>query len=423
MANPPVWAIIFWGLLTFSLLVVIHEGGHFFAARRFGIRVHEFMLGLPGPSLKWRSKKSGTYYGATAIPLGGYVRIAGMEPGAEDELLGSALKVAAEAGTVDADRLADALQIGHDRAVSLLVTLDDWGSIEKDPAEQGRYRALVTADPDTDSAELLSSERIHTYRGLKTWQRVTVLSMGVLMNLITAILLFTVTLSVFGIPEATLRIDTVEKASPAARAGLKAGDVIAAIDGAKVKDWQAFLTDLGKRKPGDTIRLTVSRSRTPVTVTAILAESAKRPFLGVRAKVENVRPDPLAALGMSLQWTGLVFVGVAQFFNPATFQQSVQGARSVVGISVETARAASAGALQYVWIVALLSLSLGVVNILPIPPLDGGKIAMELVERVMRKPIPRAVSLGVSLVGALLLFSLIGYLMFSDVARMVAGRG
>jgi regulator of sigma E protease len=69
----------------------------------------------------------------------------------------------------------------------------------------------------------------------------------------------------------------------------------------------------------------------------------------------------------------------------------------------------------------LLSLSLGVVNILPIPPLDGGKIAMELIERVMRKPIPRAVSLGVSLVGAVLLFSLIGYLMFSDVARIVAG--
>ena len=87
------------------ILVVIHEGGHFLAARVFGVKVHEFMIGLPGPAFRFQGKR--TTYGVTAIPLGGYVRIAGMEPGPEDPLLGPALAASSPAtATMDADRLA-----------------------------------------------------------------------------------------------------------------------------------------------------------------------------------------------------------------------------------------------------------------------------------------------------------------------------
>ncbi len=419
--NPPVIAIVFWGLVTFSLLVVIHEGGHFFAARFFGVRVHEFMLGLPGPSLKWRSKKTGTAYGVTAIPLGGYVRIAGMEPGAEDELLGPALKTVAVAGSLDAADLAETLHVPHDRAMALLNTLDDWNSIEHDPGSEGSYRTLVQADAGTDPAQLIDRERTSTYRGLKTWQRITVLAMGVLMNLVTAIVIFTVTLSAFGYQQPSLKLDTVEPATPALLAGLRAGDRLTSFDGQKVADWQSMLVHIEKSRPGQTVTIGYIRNGTPGVARATLAEHNGKPYLGVKASIENVRLSVWAALGQSFVWTGLVFVAIAQFFNPATFQQSLQGARSVVGISVETARAASAGALPYAWIVALLSLSLGVMNILPIPPLDGGKIAVEIVERLIHRPLPRAVSLGLSLAGAVLLFSLIGYLMYADVVRIVTG--
>ena len=73
-----VLADIFWFIVTFSILVVLHEGGHFLVARAFGVYVHEFMIGLPGPALRFHGKK--TDYGITAVPLGGYVRISGMEP-------------------------------------------------------------------------------------------------------------------------------------------------------------------------------------------------------------------------------------------------------------------------------------------------------------------------------------------------------
>jgi len=180
------------------------------------------------------------------------------------------------------------------------------------------------------------------------------------------------------------------------------------------------------KKPGDSATVSYLRHGTSDTATVVLAshKQGRVPFLGVVSQEAQYRPNVVKATELSFQWTGLVFVAVVQFFNPSTFATSVQGARSVVGISVETARAASAGVADYLYIVALLSLSLGVMNILPIPPLDGGKITMELIERGMRRPIPRAVSLGISLVGAALLFSLIGYLMYSDVVRyVITGTG
>ncbi len=114
----------------------------------------------------------------------------------------------------------------------------------------------------------------------------------------------------------------------------------------------------------------------------------------------------------------MVFATIfGMFFNADLFRQTLAGSRSVVGLSVEVARAAAAGPLDYAWWIALLSLSLGVMNVLPIPPLDGGKIVMEILEKIMGRPIERRLAVAVSLVGALVLFSFIGYVMYADVMR------
>ncbi len=97
----------------------------------------------------------------------------------------------------------------------------------------------------------------------------------------------------------------------------------------------------------------------------------------------------------------------------------MEGARGVIGISVEVAEAVRNGPLDYAWLIALLSLSLGVMNILPIPPLDGGKVLLEIIERVKGSPIPRNVVMGISMAGVLVLFSFIGYVMYADVMRYV----
>lgn len=417
-----VFSAILWGIPTFSLLVVLHEGGHFAVARAFGLKVHEFMLGLPGPALKYRGKK--TTYGITAVPLGGYVRIAGMEPGVEDPLMADALAYITRLGSGNSAGLSYALDIDARRADTLLATLADWGAIGYADRDRSTYVALAEPDAAENAGALLDEVRRHTYRGLPTWKRIALLSAGVIVNLIAALLVFVIMLTAVGTPAQSLTLAGVLADGPAAKAGVAAGDVLVAIDGARLPDWQALLDALAKRKPGQRMSVTYAHGSTQRTVVVVLGTNERGGArLGVEASLVNVRSSVPEAVKQSLTWIGMVFQAIAGFFNPSTFQTTVSQSSSIVGASVEVARAAEAGWLYYTWIVALLSLSLGVINVLPIPPLDGGKIALEIIERIAGRPLPRNVSLSISAAGALMLFALIGYLMYSDILRYVVRGG
>lgn len=412
---------LFWGVVTFSLLVVIHEGGHFLAARLFGVKVHEFMVGLPGPAIRFHGRK--TTYGVTAIPLGGYVRIAGMEPGPEEPLLGPALAVVTRYCTADAARVALELGIDDADAERLLVTLADWDALEPVAADDTAYRSRFAERDAEDPAGLLDQARSVTYRALPTWKRVVVLSAGVVLNLLTAVLVFTLVLTAFGRPEPTLTVAEVSKGSGAAEAGLETGDRMVSIDGDRISEWDDVTRAVSKHEPGDEVVVVVEREGESVTLEAVLGArpDTDLPMLGVGPDFRQVRLGLFAALAESISYIGLTFVAILGFFNPETFAASIGGASSVIGASYVAAQAAESGPIDYAAIVALLSLSLGAINVLPIPPLDGGKIAVELLERVAHRQLPRKLSLGLSATGALLLFALIGYLMYADVVRFIVG--
>jgi regulator of sigma E protease len=142
-------------------------------------------------------------------------------------------------------------------------------------------------------------------------------------------------------------------------------------------------------------------------------------LLGVSPSLE--KPTLWQALAESVSYIWLTFAAVAQFFNPATASQALSQSSSIIGASYIAADAARTSALNYAAIVAMLSLSLGVINIFPIPPLDGGKVVIELLERFSGRQLPRRFALGLSAAGAMLLLGLIVYLMYSDVLRYVLG--
>jgi regulator of sigma E protease len=406
--------IVIWGIITFSILVVFHEMGHLLAARAFGVKVHEFMVGLPGPAIRFHTKNMA--WGVTAIPLGGYVRISGMEPGAEDELLGAALVFLRDSGPSDAAGLAGHLGVSDERASAIAATLVDWKAVADDGE---RYSLALDGDlGGLEVAGMADRARSTTYRGQSTWKRVVILAAGVVTNLAVAILTFTIVLSVWGYLDLTTTVDTVAEGTPAATADIRPGDTLLALDDTPIDGWDTFQLLMSRTNPGQSVILTVDRDGAVLDLPLVLGEKDGHGYVGVGPTAIPVRPNVLESLRESVRFTGLVFRAIVDLFNPATFSSSVQGVRGPVGISIMAAEAAAAGPLSYAGLIAMLSLSLGIMNILPLPPLDGGKIILEIVERILGRPIDRAVALGLSAVGAVLLFSLIGYIMYADIARI-----
>ncbi len=411
---------LFWGVITFSLIVVIHEGGHFLTARMFGVKVHEFMVGLPGPAIRFRGKK--TTYGVTAIPLGGYVRIAGMDPGPEDPRLAEVLASLTRVGTANAIEVSTVTGFDSGDADRMLITLADWDALVQSPDDEYTYVSRFTPEEASDPTALLDKARSVTYRALPTWKRVVVLSAGVVLNLVTAIAVFTFVLSVFGYLQETTFVGGVNPGSGAQAAGIRADDRLVSFDGVPIGEWADLTREVTVREAGDVVLVTVERNGKLLDLTATLGARPEGPgaLLGVQTRVEQVHPNVAEALVQSVSYIGLTFKAIAGFFNPSTFQQSISQSSSVIGASYIAAEAARTGPLDYAAIVAVLSLSLGVINILPIPPLDGGKVAIEIVEKLRGKPLSRNLSLGLSASGAVLLFALIGYLMYADVVRFIA---
>ncbi|MCL2503874.1 MAG: site-2 protease family protein [Coriobacteriia bacterium] len=409
-------AALLWGIVTFSLLILIHEGGHFLAARFFGRKVHEFMVGLPGPALRFHGKK--TTYGITAIPFGGYVRVAGMEPGPEDPLLGPVLAAITRHGSATAAQIALELDLDEEEVEGALVILADWDALEQPSKKDGGiFHARFDPGLANDPGALLDQARSVTYRALPVWKRTTMLCAGPAVNLIVAVLVFTVVVSSYGV--LTTKISEVASGSAAEEAGIVAQDRITRIGDKKIGSWNSLVTEVAKYDAGESIDVGYERDGATKTVKVALKENpeTKTGFLGVSPSLE--KPTLVQALAESMSYVGLTFSAVLQFFNPRTAGAALSQSSSVIGASYMAAGAARQGALQYASLVAMLSLSLGVVNVFPIPPLDGGKIAIEVVQRFRKRELPRNLTLGLSAAGAVLLFALIGYLVCADIVKYI----
>ena len=414
---------VIWGLITLSVVVFLHEGGHFLAARLFGVRVHEFMLGLPGPKLSFQ--RGDTRYGVTAIPFGGYTKTAGMDGDVHNPHLQSVLvSVTQEGAPVTAAQVAERCQIAEDEAALVLDTLVDWYALTYD-AEQQTWTSVFGAEQAADADALFAKAKEHTYLGLPFWKRAVVLLAGILVNVVFAIIVFTVVLSVWGQMTYRGKVNPVAK-GPAAAAGLKAGDVITRVNSTKVVSFDDITKALAHLRPGDKVTVVYTspgkgasaREQTKI-VLGHNPQDKSVGYLGVEAVAEQVPLSVPHALGQSFSFVKLTVQGILGFFTPGKFTQSVNNSASIVGISVIAAEVAKTSALDYAQLVAAISLSLGLMNLLPIPPLDGGKVIIEGIERLRRKPLSLKANAGVSAVGLLLLVTFMIYVMGHDIFRIV----
>lgn len=356
--------MIVYAVLVLGFLVFIHEGGHYLASRMFGVRVTEFMLGLPGPSIGFT--KWGTKFGVTPILLGGYARVCGMEPGEMKPHLKEVLAALYRRGTANMEDIALDCGISDEAAYDALEELVEWGSIAgpKKSDEYNTYRAplvvpskkqraggmeayeLGQARAVSDEQALFDSEYSQQYRSLPFWKRSVILVAGVFVNLLFAMVMFVILYSIIGF------------------------------------DMQNTQTGV----------------------------------------VQHYTVTPLQAVQAGFSYIGMVVQAVVNLFNPVTAAETISQSTSVVGIAVMSKDAAAQGIVSFLSFTAMISVSLGIMNLVPIPPLDGGRFVVEVFQKISRKEVsPRALN-NLSLAGLVLFMGFFLVMVNQDVQRFVFGN-
>jgi regulator of sigma E protease len=441
-------------LATLAVLVGVHEFGHFWVARRCGVKVLRFSIGFGKPLLRWRDSLD-TEYVIAAIPLGGYVKMldereGNVDPG-ELHLAFNRKPVLSRIAVVAAGPLANfvlaivaywALFMAGETGYAPVIGAVETGSVaEVAGLEPGQEIVSIDgrATPTWQAVSFRLLERIGDSGSILFSVRypdsdVVYESEGQLNRWLAGDdeprLLAGLGLTLFMPPIVPL-LDEIVPNSPAERAGLKAGDRILSTDGVPMELWENWV-DYVRSRPGERMSVLLQRDGrelelmlTPEESTTPEGEAIGRVGVGValpempESQRREFHRGPLEALGAGAQRTGEMVS-----FTANSMIKMVQGLISPKNLSgpitiakVATASAKS-GLESYIGFLALLSVSLGVLNLLPIPVLDGGHLLYYSIELVVGKPVPERVQMVGYQVGLLLVVSLMVFALYNDFSRL-----
>lgn len=372
-------------LLVLTFIVTIHELGHFLVARAFGVKIDRFSVGF-GRTLLGRTDRRGTEWRLAALPLGGYVKFS---------------------GDLDASSVPD----------------------EAGLAEL-RQRVIAEGGP--------GAERDY-FHFKPIWQRALIVAAGPAANFVLAMVLFTVLFSVVGERIMAPRVLQVTPGSPAAEAGFQPRDLILTVNGRPVVD-SSEVTRTVMMSAGDPLTFTVERAGAPVTLTATPERQLEEDQIAGRIRVARIglglgplvrsdysfrRLNPIEAFGKGVEtigstvattatYIGRIFVGKESgdlLNGPLGIAKAAGGVtQQAVSANPEPGWMAANLALTFLSFAALVSIGIGIVNLLPIPVLDGGHLLFYGYEAVARRPVPARVQevgyrVGLALLAGLMLFA------------------
>lgn len=389
---------VFIAIVGLAALVLIHEAGHFFAARAVGMTPRKFYLGFGPPLVK--RKRNGVEYGIAAIPLGGYVKIPGMNRPSPGDLAATLSEQQRLENRAELARLDAALARG-----------------DEDAARTALYE-LRHLEGQRMWEELESALAPDAYWRQKTWRRLVAIAAGPAVNLVFAVVLFSA-LFVVATTRSTNVVATTEQGSPAAAAGIRAGDRVVAVAGVPVRP--SDVAEHIRATDGRSFRLVVVRKGHRVTIGPLRAridQGAYRIGIAIEARTGPGESVPAAvgdALGLTWGVTRDTVTGIGHVFAG----QDTNHISSSVGIVRTSAQAWRLGLRDYLSVLGLISLALGVLNLIPVLPLDGGHIVMALVEKVRGRTFAQSVYVRYSIVG----LSLFAILMYFGLRNDLFGSG
>jgi regulator of sigma E protease len=403
-------------LAGLAFLILIHEAGHFFTALAVGMRPRRFYVGFP-PAIA-KTTRNGVEYGLGAIPLGGYVKIPGMHRPAPSDLdvhFGSALYEAPQL-LQPIERVKRPLAAGElDSARAALRELEEvLKTTQLSPSARRQANRGLSELDDALGAD--------AYWRQRTWRKLAVIAAGPLTNLVFAILLLAVVYMI-GIPsDPSRRVESVDPNTPAARIGLKPGDTIYAINQRLMRSFSDVRMEI-RTSGGRPLVVTVIRNDRQFTLPAakpILSSGTY--LLGFRPAVVHYKHyGPVAASRLAVGDAWVVTKTMGNWLLHVTSPKNRKQISTPVGIVRTSSEAVHSGYRDYFAILALISLSLALLNLLPLLPLDGGHIMFSLVEGVRGKAVGRAVYERVSMVGIALILFIYVIGLSNDVGRLTGG--
>jgi RIP metalloprotease rseP len=371
-------------LVIFGLLVFVHEFGHFFVAKKSGVLVREFSIGM-GPKL-FQTRRKKTSYTIRWLPLGGYVRLAGKDDISTIDPGTNVILVLDEKGKVvridasESDILISGIPVQVTKA-DLVKELTIQGYENGDESKECTYSVDHDATIiDNTGTELSIAPEDTQFQNAKIWQKISTNIAGPLMNIILGFVIFIIwSISTVG-PSTTTIARTLEH-SPASTV-LKKNDQIIAVNGKKVASFEDF--------------------------------SEKVYQIGIFAKSDERFSVKLArGWNMAVNTTGLIFKAVGNLIS----HFSLNKLSGPVGIYSQTSQVSKFGLSAVVVFLAMISINLGIMNLLPIPGLDGGKLLLNLVELIRGKPIPEEHETAVEIAGVVFLLILIILVTGNDIYR------
>ena len=345
--------------VALSILILVHEFGHFFAARKTGVKVEEFGLGLPPRMI---GKKIGeTIYSLNWLPIGGFCRLYG-------------------------------------------------------------------EDTVTDKSKPVSTR---SFAGKKPWQKLLIVLGGVLMNLVLAVAIFTMVYAIMGVPRETdqVRIIGVAPDSPAAEAGIKEGDVVKSIEGIEISQQETLVEELGKRK-GEEVSVVVLREGEEQGLKVMVRENPPEGQGSTGIIISNTVMEKVpwwqfykgigAGFKEAYFWGKIIFGGVFGMISSLFAGQVPQDVAGPIGMFQATSDIQrNQGLLAVIHFFGIISVNLAVVNILPFPALDGGRIIFVLYEMVSGRKVNERFEATINNVGMLMLLGLIFLITAGDILRIV----
>ena len=412
-------------LFVFSVIVIIHEFGHYYFAKKAGILVREFAIGM-GPKI-FQVRKGETVYTLRLLPIGGYVRMAGHDEDEQEIKPGMMITI-----ELDKENVVQKLNFDEHLIIENSVpfqieeadlhrsmTLSGYfvNSEEKVNLTVSKQATII----ESDGTEVVVAPIERQFNSASLWNRIKTNAAGPMNNFILSIIIFIIVgFMQGGVPSNDPVIGQVSDQSAAQEAGLQTSDKIISIDGVDIHSWDE-MTSIVRSSADKTLSMTIQRNgdtkNVSITPKSVVGQNgSKIGQLGVTRTLDN---SIISILGYGFTQTisviVLVLSALGSIFTKGFNLNQLGGPVAIYSL---TSQVAKNGLIDLLSFMGMISANLGVMNLLPIPALDGGKLVLNFIEGIRKKPLDPEKEGYLTIAGAIFLFALMLLVTWNDIMKL-----